>query len=126
MKPAATSVDDYIGQFAADRQMLLQQLRTTIRAVAPEAQETISYGMPAYKWHGSLVYFGATHTHIGFYPTSTGVAAFADQLTAYDCSKGTIRLPFNQPLPLNLIADIVRFKLEENLAKALAKKGKVI
>lgn len=124
MKPTAASVDEYIDQFSTDIQNALAQLRTTIRAVAPEAEETISYGMPAYKWHGSLVYFGVTNTHIGFYPTSTGIAAFADRLTAYDCSKGTVRFPFGQPLPLELIAEIVRFKLEENCTKALTKQKK--
>ena len=119
MKPAAASVDDYINGFPADKQTLLRQLRATIRAVAPEAEETISYGMPAYKWKGALVYFAATNTHIGFYPTSTGVAAFSDELAGYDCSKGTVRFSFNQPLPLDLIERMVRYKIDENRATVL-------
>lgn len=123
MKPAVATVDEYIDQFPPHKQKLLQQLRATIRAVVPDAAELISYGMPAYKRkRTTLVYIGATNHHIGFYPTSTGVAAFADELTGYDCAKGTIRFPFDKPLPGDLIAAIVRYRVEESEAEALKHK----
>lgn len=117
MQPAAANIDDYIAQFPMETQAILEQLRSTIRAVVPEAQEVISYGMPAFKLKSVLVYFAATKNHIGFYPTSSGVAAFQDELAPHDYSKGTIRFPMDKPLPLDLIRTIVRFRVEEARAK---------
>lgn len=125
MQPTATNIDDYIAQFPMEIQAILEQLRKTIRAVVPEAQEVISYCMPAFKLKSVLVYFAATQKHIGFYPTASGVAAFQDELAAYDQSKGTIRFPIDKPLPLDLIRNIVRFRVEEDRAKVGARKSKV-
>jgi uncharacterized protein YdhG (YjbR/CyaY superfamily) len=124
MRPKPVNVNQYISFFPPETQLLLQQLRIAIRQAAPDAEEVISYQMPAYKYHGMLVYFAANKNHIGFYPTSTPVIAFKKELAGFECSKGAIRLPFDQPLPLGLIREIVRFKIEENLEKLRMKKGK--
>ena len=116
MQPAAANIDDYIAAFPMETQVILERLRNTIRAVVPEAQEVISYGMPAFKLRSVLVYYAATSKHIGFYPTASGVAAFTEGLTGYAYTKGTIKFPFDKPLPLDLIADIVRFRAGEDRA----------
>ncbi|NOU47797.1 MAG: hypothetical protein HOO86_12145 [Bacteroidales bacterium] len=123
--PKPVNVDQYISFFPSETQFLLQQLRATIIEAAPEAEELISYQMPAYKYNGMLVYFAANKNHIGFYPTSTPVIAFKEELAGFECSKGAIRLPLDQPLPLGLIREIVTFKVEENLEKLRMKKGKI-
>lgn len=116
-REAAGSIDDYIAAFPADRQETLQSLRAAIRAAAPDAEERTSYGMPAFYQGGNLVYFAAFKAHIGFFPTSSGVAAFKRDLAPYKISKGTIRFPLDKPLPLKLIARIVRFRVAENKKK---------
>ncbi|WP_256253279.1 iron chaperone [Paenibacillus sp. UNC496MF] len=95
-----------------------------IREAAPEAQEKISYGMPAFEQHGILVYYAANKQHIGFYPTANGIAAFKDELAAYKSSKGAVQFPFGEPLPAELIRRIVARRTAENEAKAGAKKAK--
>jgi uncharacterized protein YdhG (YjbR/CyaY superfamily) len=110
-------IDEYIRLFPDDIQALLQSLRQTIREAAPDAEETISYQMPAFKQNGMLVYFAAFKKHIGFYPTSSGIEAFKEELSAYEGSKGTVRFPIDKPLPLDLVRDIVKFRVRENLEK---------
>ena len=110
-------IDEYIRLFPDDIQALLQSLRQTIREAAPDAKETISYQMPAFKQNGILVYFAAFKKHIGFYPTSSGIEAFREELSAYEGSKGTVRFPIDKPLPLDLVRDIVKFRVRENLEK---------
>ena len=92
-------------------------MRQVIHEAAPEAQETISYGMPAFRQNGIIVYFAAFKDHIGFFPTSSGVSAFAGELSSYDTAKGTIRLPLDKPIPVDLIQKIVKFRVQENLNK---------
>lgn len=121
MNTRFTTVDEYIALYPASIQSLLQAIRATIRKAAPTAEEKIGYQMPGYALHGTLVYFGAWKTHIGFYPVSSGISAFTDALAGYKTFKGTIQFPFNQPLPHALIADIVRFRVEENVAAAAQK-----
>ena len=111
------NIDEYIAGFPEDIQSILQNLRRVIHEAAPEAQETISYSMPAFKQNGILVYFAAFKDHIGFFPTSSGISAFTKELTPYDTSKGTIRFPLDKPLPMNLIKKIVKFKVQENRNK---------
>ncbi len=113
-----TSIDAYIDAALPDRRALLEELRATIHAAAPEAIETISYNMPAFTDHGTLVYFASLKHHVGFYPTAGGIAAFADELSRYACSKGAVRFPIDHPLPLDLIQRIVWFRLEENARAA--------
>ena len=108
------NIDEYIAGFPEDIQAILQNLRRVIREAAPEAQETISYSMPAFKQNGILVYFAAFKDHIGFFPTSSGISAFTKELAPYDTSKGTVRFPLDKPLPVNLIKKIVKFRAQEN------------
>jgi uncharacterized protein YdhG (YjbR/CyaY superfamily) len=115
------SIDEYIAACPEQVRGTLEAMRATIRAAAPEAQECISYQMPAFAQAGTLVYFAAFKQHIGFYPTASGIAAFAQELSAYPGSKGAVRFPLGQPLPTELISRIVQFKVAENLARAAAK-----
>lgn len=115
------SMDAYIAAAPPDRRPVLEQLRAAIRAAAPEAEETISYNMPAFAQHGPLVYFATMKNHIGFYPTASGIAAFQEELAAYEGTKGAIHVPLDCPLPLELIQRIVRFRVEENRRQELDK-----
>lgn len=119
------STDEYIATFPDTIRAKLEEMRAIIKAAAPDATEKISYNMPAFAQHGNLVYFAAAKNHIGFYPTSTPIPVFAKELAAYDTAKGSIRFPMDQPLPAQLITDIVKFKVEENLNKAASKKKPV-
>ena len=110
-------VDEYISDSAIEVQKILGQLRTTIRKTAPLAEEIISYGMPAYKLNGILVYFAPRKNHIGFYPTASGIEAFKKELSAYKWSKGAVQFPLDKPLPLGLISKIVKFRVKENLQR---------
>jgi uncharacterized protein YdhG (YjbR/CyaY superfamily) len=114
-------MDDYIAGFPEDVQAKLQQVRATIRQAAPAAQETIGYRMPTFTLHGNLVHFAAHTSHIGFYPTPTGIEQFKAELSGYESAKGSVQFPFDQPLPLDLIARIVAFRVAENIERAGAK-----
>jgi len=118
------SIDEYIATFPEEIQKILEELRATIKAAAPKAQEKISYQMPAFALKGNLVYFGAYKNHIGFYPTSSGIQAFKKELSIYEGAKGTVRFPIDKPLPLDLISRIVKFRVAENLKKAEIKSSK--
>jgi uncharacterized protein YdhG (YjbR/CyaY superfamily) len=109
-----TSVDEYISWFPASTQKLLQQMRATIKKSAPNAEEVISYAMPAYKQNGILVYFAGYEKHIGFYPTGRGIEEFKSELSGYKSGKGSVQFPIDDPLPLKLIATIVKFRVLEN------------
>ncbi len=123
-----TTIDEYIAMFPAETQRLLAELRATIRAAAPKAQEKISYRMPTFAQAGNLVHFAAHKEHIGFYPAPSGIEAFRDELAPYESSKGAVRFPIDRPLPLDLIRRIVEFRVAENLRqadqKAHKKRGK--
>jgi uncharacterized protein YdhG (YjbR/CyaY superfamily) len=108
------NIDEYIAAFSPEIQTLLCQLRVVIHEAAPEAEETISYQMPAFRQNGVLVYFAAFKNHIGFFPTPTGIETFKNKLSAYKTSKGTIQFPLDQPLPLDLIKAIVRARVKQN------------
>lgn len=118
------TIDEYIATFPEETQKTLEALRATIRAAAPDAEECISYNMPAFALHGNLVYFAAAKNHIGLYPTSSAIAAFQQDLSAYEGSKGTVKFPLDQPLPMDLIRRIVQFRVAENLDRAAAKARK--
>ena len=121
------SIDEYIATFPEDIRALLEALRATIRAAAPGAEERISYQMPTFALNGKLVYFAAWKNHIALYPASSGVPeVFKDELSSYAGSKGTLRFPIDQPLPLELISKIVQFRVTENsnIAAAKARKKK--
>ena len=118
MKTAAKDIDEYLQDFPEDIQEQLQGIRHSIRKVAPEAVECINYGIPTFKFHGNLVHFAAYKTHIGFYPGASGIAEFKKELAPYPTAKGTVQFPLEKPLPLELISDIVIFRLDENIRKA--------
>ena len=120
----AGNIDEYIAAFPKDIQEILESLRETIRKAAPEAEETMSYQMPAFKFHGMLVYFAMHKNHIGFYPTPSGIEAFKKELAAYEGAKGSIKFPIEKTLPLGLITEIVKFRVKENLEKAKTKSKK--
>jgi uncharacterized protein YdhG (YjbR/CyaY superfamily) len=118
------SVDEYIAGFPDEIQALLQSVRATIRAAAPDAVERISYQMPTFVLHGNLVHFAALKNHIGLYPTPSGIDAYKEELARYRSTKGAIQFPLGEPLPLDLISKVVRFRVTENLQKAAAKATK--
>jgi uncharacterized protein YdhG (YjbR/CyaY superfamily) len=111
------TVDNYIASFPAEVQAILQQIRSIIREIVPDAEEVISYQMPTYRLGGNLVHFAAFKNHIGFYPTPTGIEAFQAELTPYQHAKGSIRFPLDQPIPYALIRKIVTFRVNEMLEK---------
>jgi uncharacterized protein YdhG (YjbR/CyaY superfamily) len=117
------SVDEYLKTIHQPVKSKLEKLRSIIKQTAPEAEEVISYNMPAYKYYGLLCYF-MTHTnHIGFYPAdSTFRKVFANELINYETSAGTIRFPHNKPVPVNLVKKIIKFRVNRNLEKQLIKK----
>ncbi|MBI3125914.1 MAG: DUF1801 domain-containing protein [Ignavibacteriales bacterium] len=96
---------------------MLESLRQTIRKAAPKAEEVVSYQMPAFKQNSVLVYFAAFKNHIGFYPTSSGIAAFKEEISKYKNSKGAVQFPLDKKLPLGLVTKIVKFRVKEDLAK---------
>lgn len=116
-----TTIDEYIAAAPSDVQPVLKQVRATIRKAAPQAQETIKYRLPTYVLNGNLVHFGAFNSHIGFYATPGGNAAFRKELSKYNGAKGSVQFPLSQPMPLALIARIVKFRVKENAARAAAK-----
>ncbi len=101
--PTSLTVDQYVSIFPTEIQILLDQVRAAIKEAAPEAEEVISYQMPAYKYHGMLAYFAANKNHIGFYPTASPIIAFKRELVGFKCSKGAIQFSLNQALSLDLI-----------------------
>jgi uncharacterized protein YdhG (YjbR/CyaY superfamily) len=115
-------VNEYLLNQPENVRVVLEQLRQRIKAAAPQAEEVISYGMPAYKYKGMLVYFAGYNNHIGFYPTAKGIEAFKKELSEYEISKGTVRFPIDKKLPLNLIRKMVKFRMKENMAKEKLKK----
>ena len=118
MQKAYKSVKDYMADQPAEVRAILEELRQAIIKAAPDAEEVISYNMPAYKYHGMLVYFAGHKKHIGFYPTGSGIEAFKKELAGYKGSKGAVQFPFDKPLPLKLITQIVKFRVKINLDKA--------
>ena len=122
-QPAPRTIDEYIAGFAQDVQEILEQIRLTIRAAAPDAEETISYKMPTFKLKGQyLVYFAAYKKHIGFYPAPVGNPEFDADLSLYQAGKGTVRFPLDQPIPFALISKIVKFRIKEHLERPAKRK----
>jgi uncharacterized protein YdhG (YjbR/CyaY superfamily) len=117
------TIDDYIASQSPLAQTFLKQLRQVIKKAAPEAKETISYQMPALKYHGLLVWFAAAKNHYALYPKAEVIEAFNDKLKPYGISKGTIRFFYDKPLPEKLITEIIEYRVKENLEKELAKKS---
>jgi uncharacterized protein YdhG (YjbR/CyaY superfamily) len=112
-----TTVKAYLDAQPAKARALLQTLRKHVKQLAPGAEEVISYNIPAFKWHGLLVWYAGYKGHIGFYPKGSGIAAFKKEIAAYKNSRGAVQFPLNEPLPLELITRIVQFRMKENAAK---------
>lgn len=110
-------IDEYIALFSSNIQRTLQKLRSVIREAAPDSIEVINYQIPTFRLNGNLAHFAAYKNHIGFYPGPSGIKAFYEELSAYNLSKGTIRFPIDEELPYDLIIRIVKYRVNENLAK---------
>jgi uncharacterized protein YdhG (YjbR/CyaY superfamily) len=117
MSEGAKEIDNYIEGFPEETRKLLRKMRETIIQAAPQSEETIKYMMPTYVLKGNLVHFAAYKSHIGFYPAPSGINAFRKELSAYKTSKGAIQFPLDKPLPVKLITEIVKFRVNENLSK---------
>jgi uncharacterized protein YdhG (YjbR/CyaY superfamily) len=120
-KKMLNEIDTYISSFPLVTQKRLSEIRSLIKQAAPAAEEIISYQMPAYKLHGMLVYFAGYKNHIGFYPTASGIKQFQLEIVAYKHSKGAVQFPINEPIPADLVARIVAFRIKENELKSLKK-----
>jgi len=117
MDTAVTTVDQYIQSFTKEIATLLEQVRKTIINAAPDATETINYGIPTYVYYGNLIHFGGYKNHIGLYPGPSGIEAFKNELRGLKQAKGSVQFPLDKPLPLSLIEKIVKYRLEENRNK---------
>jgi uncharacterized protein YdhG (YjbR/CyaY superfamily) len=129
MTPARTiakDIDEYIAGFPGETQVILEKIRLTIREAAPEAKETINYGIPTFALNGNLVHFAGFKKHIGFYPTPSGIEKFKNELSVYEKAKGSVQFPLDKPIPYDLIGKIAAFRVKENMEKAVlkGKKGK--
>ena len=112
------SIDEYVASFPKDVQKIMEQLRSTIKAAAPESGEMISYNMPTFTLNGTyLVYFAGWKNHIAFYGAPRGKGDFKEDLSAYESGAGTLQFPYNKPMPLDLITKIVNFRAAENLKR---------
>lgn len=121
-----TTIEEYISSFPEDQQSRLKELRSFIKKLVPEAEETISYKMPTFNLYGKyLVYFAGFKGHIGFYPFPSGISEFHDEAEqlGFETSKGTIKFPHDKEIPWKLVEEIIKFRADENRAKA-AEKGK--
>ena len=118
------SLDEYIATFPADMQKMLEELRRTIKAAVPEAEETISYNMPTFTLHGKyLIYFAGWKSHISIYPIPSGSEAFNKQVSQYTAGKGTLKFPLDKPIPLKLITRMVKYRVAEERKRAGKKKS---
>ncbi len=113
-KTAPKTIDDYIKGFPQDVREILEKIRMTIRKAAPDAEETIKYQIPTFTLKGNLVHFAAFKKHIGFYPAPTGIEKFKDELSVYEGAKGSVKFPWDKPIPFALISKIVKFRVKEN------------
>lgn len=109
-----TSVAEYFSTLPKEVKLKLQELRSTIQKAAPEAEEVISYNIPAFKLNGILVWYAAFKFHIGFFPRASGIEHFQKELSKYKSSKGAVQFPLKKPLPLSLVTKIVKFRIMEN------------
>lgn len=118
------TVDEYIATFPPDVQDILRQVRATIKKAAPDAEDTIKYRIPTFVLNENLVHFAALQSHIGFYPTPSGIEEFKHELAEYKFAKGSVQFPIGKTMPLSLIEKIVKFRVNEVKGKSVFKKGK--
>jgi uncharacterized protein YdhG (YjbR/CyaY superfamily) len=112
------TIDAYIAAFPSSTQEILEKLRRVIRESAPGAEEAISFGIPTFKLNGNLVHFAAYKKHVGFYPTSSGIAAFKKELTPYKLGRGTVQFPIGRAIPFGIVRKIVRYRVREQARRA--------
>lgn len=124
MNPKPNSIQEYFSWFPPEIQAKLQQMREILRQALPEAEEVISYHMPAFKTSEVLVYYAAAKSHLGYYPTSSGVINFKEELSRYVTSKGAIQFSYSEDLPEQLITEIAQFRAQEARERAATKKKK--
>lgn len=117
------TVDEYFDSLQVKNKEKLKKLRETIKKTAPDAEECISYNMPAFKQNGVLIYFAAFKNHYSIFPGPKTILAFKDSLNEYVTSKGTIQFSYDKPVPNRLISNIVKHRVKENLEKKKSKKG---
>lgn len=110
----AKTIDEFIEGFPKETQVILEEMRKRIKKVAPEATEAISYGIPTFKLNGNLVHFSAYSHHVGFYPGAEAIEVFKKDLSNYECSKGTVRFPLDQPIPYDLVEKITKYRVKKN------------
>ena len=122
---SANNIHDYIASHPGNDQKLLMQISSTIKKAAPGSEEAIKYGIPTFVLNGNLVHFAGYKSHIGFYPAPVGIEAFKEETSKYEAGKGTLQFPLDEPLPLDLITRIVKFRVQQNLEKAKPKKKKL-
>jgi uncharacterized protein YdhG (YjbR/CyaY superfamily) len=118
---SANTIDEYINDFPDDVKVILHKIRKIISQTAPDAKETINYGIPTFKLEGNLVHFAGYKNHIGFYPTPSGIEKFKYELSAYENSKGSVKFLLKNPIPYDLIKRIVEYRVKENLEKVKTK-----
>lgn len=111
------TVDQYFSALPSQARDAATSLRQAIRQAAPQAEEVISYNIPAFKWNGILVWYAAFKNHLGFYPKASAIAAFKLELAPFKTSKGAIQFPIGEPIPTALVKNIVKFRIEENTRK---------
>jgi len=121
MKNRYDTIDEYIEAFPDNIRAVLKDIRHTVHTAAPGATEAIAYQMPTFRLHGNLVHFAAFKNHIGFFPTPSGIEAFKQEIAQYKWAKGSVQFPLAKPIPYDLIARIVKYRVEES---KLLKKGK--
>ena len=113
-----TSIDEYIASFPAETQKILEEIRATIKATAPDAKEKISYQIPTFELNGrNLVHFAGWKKHVSLYPIPAGDEAFEKEIAQYVAGKGTLKFPLDEPVPLELIGEVVKFSVAGNLEK---------
>ena len=115
-------IDAYIAGFPAEVQEVLQKIRAVMRKAAPAAEEAMKYGIPTFVLNGNLIHFAGFKSHIGLYPTPSGIVAFKKELAGYASSKGAVQFPLDKPIPYALIEKITKFRVKENAARAKKKK----
>ncbi len=109
-----SNIDDYISKFPKQTKDILEEIRTIVNVMVPDAEEFISYGIPTFRLNGkNLVHFAGYEHHIGFYPTSTGIDAFRSEISKFKHAKGSVQFPLDDPIPYELIRKMVRFRIEE-------------
>jgi uncharacterized protein YdhG (YjbR/CyaY superfamily) len=119
-----SSIDEYIAAFPDNVQAILKQMRAVIHAAAPDAKEKISYGIPTFYTSENLVHFAGYTHHVGFYPASSGIEHFRNELAGYELSRGTVRFPLDKPIPYDLVTRITEFRVKESRERALERKKK--